>query len=240
MSAARSTGGYGGPSGLRSVASSPLTRDKVPEHWVLGRSAAASGSNAGRSSRAAAGLALPALIAGTIKRWPCLFLLFKRFNYWIGPKSHLLKEGGWNDPRFCSLLCCLGIWPMFASAKMLGLPLVSFPRYDRLLRIRALRWEYGSVLPNAIQFHMSAEEVSQPCLKLFLSFHLFLLMDYLFSRIKIRYNSRTINMTLNMSSCKHQFVYSLSTGTTPNRYQMQVTLGTFKDQVEDQTRSSQN
>ncbi|KAM9019367.1 DNA replication complex GINS protein PSF1 isoform 2-T2 [Ara ararauna] len=31
--------------------------------------------------------------------------------------------------------------------------------YDRLLRIRALRWEYGSVLPNAIQFHMSAEEV---------------------------------------------------------------------------------
>ncbi|XP_009332002.1 PREDICTED: DNA replication complex GINS protein PSF1 [Pygoscelis adeliae] len=32
-------------------------------------------------------------------------------------------------------------------------------RYDRLLRIRALRWEYGSVLPNAVQFHMSAEEV---------------------------------------------------------------------------------
>ncbi|KAM6367456.1 DNA replication complex GINS protein PSF1 isoform 1-T1 [Alca torda] len=31
--------------------------------------------------------------------------------------------------------------------------------YDRLLRIRALRWEYGSVLPNTIQFHMSAEEV---------------------------------------------------------------------------------
>ncbi|XP_031453119.1 DNA replication complex GINS protein PSF1 [Phasianus colchicus] len=31
--------------------------------------------------------------------------------------------------------------------------------YDRLLRIRALRWEYGSVLPNAIQFHMAAEEV---------------------------------------------------------------------------------
>ncbi|XP_068796692.1 DNA replication complex GINS protein PSF1 isoform X2 [Struthio camelus] len=31
--------------------------------------------------------------------------------------------------------------------------------YDRLLRIRALRWEYGSVLPNAIQFHMSAEEM---------------------------------------------------------------------------------
>ncbi|KFW62111.1 DNA replication complex GINS protein PSF1, partial [Pygoscelis adeliae] len=31
--------------------------------------------------------------------------------------------------------------------------------YDRLLRIRALRWEYGSVLPNAVQFHMSAEEV---------------------------------------------------------------------------------
>ncbi|NXU67349.1 PSF1 protein, partial [Horornis vulcanius] len=30
--------------------------------------------------------------------------------------------------------------------------------YDRLLRIRALRWEYGSVLPNTIQFHMSAEE----------------------------------------------------------------------------------
>ncbi|XP_074786528.1 DNA replication complex GINS protein PSF1 isoform X2 [Athene noctua] len=31
--------------------------------------------------------------------------------------------------------------------------------YDRLLRIRALRWEYGSILPNTIQFHMSAEEV---------------------------------------------------------------------------------
>ncbi|KAG8522341.1 DNA replication complex GINS protein PSF1, partial [Galemys pyrenaicus] len=31
--------------------------------------------------------------------------------------------------------------------------------YDRLLRIRALRWEYGSVLPNALQFHMSAEEM---------------------------------------------------------------------------------
>ncbi|XP_019489531.1 PREDICTED: DNA replication complex GINS protein PSF1 [Hipposideros armiger] len=32
--------------------------------------------------------------------------------------------------------------------------------YDRLLRIRALRWEYGSVLPNALRFHMSAEEVN--------------------------------------------------------------------------------
>ncbi|XP_040285585.1 DNA replication complex GINS protein PSF1 isoform X2 [Bufo bufo] len=30
--------------------------------------------------------------------------------------------------------------------------------YDRMLRIRALRWEYGSVLPNALRFHMSAEE----------------------------------------------------------------------------------
>ncbi|XP_029330195.1 DNA replication complex GINS protein PSF1 [Mus caroli] len=35
--------------------------------------------------------------------------------------------------------------------------------YDRLLRIRALRWEYGSVLPNSLRFHMSAEEVR--CLK---------------------------------------------------------------------------
>ncbi|XP_028000779.2 DNA replication complex GINS protein PSF1 isoform X4 [Eptesicus fuscus] len=35
--------------------------------------------------------------------------------------------------------------------------------YDRLLRIRALRWEYGSVLPNILRFHMSAEEVR--CLK---------------------------------------------------------------------------
>ncbi|NP_001397759.1 DNA replication complex GINS protein PSF1 isoform X3 [Gorilla gorilla gorilla] len=35
--------------------------------------------------------------------------------------------------------------------------------YDRLLRIRALRWEYGSVLPNALRFHMAAEEVR--CLK---------------------------------------------------------------------------
>ncbi|KAG7280321.1 hypothetical protein CRUP_026862 [Coryphaenoides rupestris] len=32
--------------------------------------------------------------------------------------------------------------------------------YDRLLRIRALRWEYGSVLPPNIRFHMCAEEVS--------------------------------------------------------------------------------
>ncbi|XP_056617171.1 DNA replication complex GINS protein PSF1 isoform X1 [Triplophysa dalaica] len=31
--------------------------------------------------------------------------------------------------------------------------------YDRLLRIRALRWEYGSVLPTTIRFHMCAEEV---------------------------------------------------------------------------------
>uniref|UniRef100_A0A672K213 DNA replication complex GINS protein PSF1 n=1 Tax=Sinocyclocheilus grahami TaxID=75366 RepID=A0A672K213_SINGR len=31
--------------------------------------------------------------------------------------------------------------------------------YDRLLRIRALRWEYGSVLPTAIRFHMCAEEM---------------------------------------------------------------------------------
>ncbi|XP_070803986.1 DNA replication complex GINS protein PSF1 isoform X2 [Pituophis catenifer annectens] len=35
--------------------------------------------------------------------------------------------------------------------------------YDRLLRLRALRWEYGSVLPNAVRFHMSADEVR--CLK---------------------------------------------------------------------------
>ncbi|XP_065748918.1 DNA replication complex GINS protein PSF1 isoform X2 [Phocoena phocoena] len=35
--------------------------------------------------------------------------------------------------------------------------------YDRLLRIRALRWECGSVLPSALRFHMSAEEVR--CLK---------------------------------------------------------------------------
>ncbi|XP_074844518.1 DNA replication complex GINS protein PSF1 isoform X2 [Carettochelys insculpta] len=35
--------------------------------------------------------------------------------------------------------------------------------YDRLLRIRALRWEYGSVLPSDLRFHMSAEEVR--CLK---------------------------------------------------------------------------
>ncbi|KAK2496732.1 hypothetical protein MC885_016138 [Smutsia gigantea] len=33
--------------------------------------------------------------------------------------------------------------------------------YDRLLRIRTLRWEYGSVLPNAAWSHMSAEEVSE-------------------------------------------------------------------------------
>ncbi|XP_021573543.1 DNA replication complex GINS protein PSF1 isoform X2 [Carlito syrichta] len=31
--------------------------------------------------------------------------------------------------------------------------------YDRLLRIRALRWEYGSVLPSSLRFHMSSEEM---------------------------------------------------------------------------------
>uniref|UniRef100_A0AAQ6ISP6 DNA replication complex GINS protein PSF1 n=1 Tax=Anabas testudineus TaxID=64144 RepID=A0AAQ6ISP6_ANATE len=31
--------------------------------------------------------------------------------------------------------------------------------YDRLLRIRALRWEYGSVLPANVRFHMCAEEL---------------------------------------------------------------------------------
>ena len=35
----------------------------------------------------------------------------------------------------------------------------AFLRYDRLLRIRALRWEYGSVLPPNIRFHMCSEEV---------------------------------------------------------------------------------
>lgn len=34
-------------------------------------------------------------------------------------------------------------------------------RYDRLLRIRALRWEYGSVLPANVRFHMCAEEVTE-------------------------------------------------------------------------------
>ncbi|XP_048456887.1 DNA replication complex GINS protein PSF1 [Rhincodon typus] len=31
--------------------------------------------------------------------------------------------------------------------------------YDRLLRIRSLRWEYGSVLPSRIRFHFAAEEL---------------------------------------------------------------------------------
>uniref|UniRef100_A0A3Q1CN18 DNA replication complex GINS protein PSF1 n=2 Tax=Amphiprion ocellaris TaxID=80972 RepID=A0A3Q1CN18_AMPOC len=31
--------------------------------------------------------------------------------------------------------------------------------YDRLLRIRALRWEYGSVLPANVRFQLSAEEL---------------------------------------------------------------------------------
>ncbi|CAI9149989.1 unnamed protein product, partial [Rangifer tarandus platyrhynchus] len=31
--------------------------------------------------------------------------------------------------------------------------------HDRLLQIRALRWGYGSVLPSALRFHMSAEDV---------------------------------------------------------------------------------
>ncbi|XP_054985804.1 DNA replication complex GINS protein PSF1 isoform X2 [Sorex araneus] len=31
--------------------------------------------------------------------------------------------------------------------------------YDRLLRIRALRWDYGSVLPSELRFHMSSDEM---------------------------------------------------------------------------------
>ncbi|KAM9803719.1 DNA replication complex GINS protein PSF1 isoform 1-T1 [Neosynchiropus ocellatus] len=31
--------------------------------------------------------------------------------------------------------------------------------YDRLLRIRALRWEYGSVLPANVRLHMCADEL---------------------------------------------------------------------------------
>uniref|UniRef100_A0A1A7YK84 DNA replication complex GINS protein PSF1 n=3 Tax=Iconisemion striatum TaxID=60296 RepID=A0A1A7YK84_9TELE len=45
------------------------------------------------------------------------------------------------------------------------IPVVCLPfvyRYDRLLRIRALRWEYGSVLPANVRFHMSAEEDIKP------------------------------------------------------------------------------
>lgn len=86
-----------------------------------------------------------------------------------------------------------------------GFALFFPPRYDRLLRIRALRWEYGSVLPNTIQFHMSAEEVSQPCFQLFPSFHLFLLKDYL---VQSKQGSLppTINMTLTMFFCKYLFV----------------------------------
>ncbi|XP_061823416.1 DNA replication complex GINS protein PSF1 isoform X1 [Nerophis lumbriciformis] len=38
--------------------------------------------------------------------------------------------------------------------------------YDRLLRIRALRWEYGSVLPASVRFHMNAEEVRATCERL--------------------------------------------------------------------------
>ncbi|XP_051866900.1 DNA replication complex GINS protein PSF1 isoform X2 [Pristis pectinata] len=30
--------------------------------------------------------------------------------------------------------------------------------YDRLLRIRSLRWEYGSVLPSEVRFHFAPEE----------------------------------------------------------------------------------
>nr|XP_013810973.1 PREDICTED: DNA replication complex GINS protein PSF1 [Apteryx mantelli mantelli] len=84
----------------------------------------------------------------------------------IGPKSPPRKEGGCNDSSFAlrfgersERLRCPGGLPAPVSAKALALRLVSSPRYDRLLRIRALRWEYGSILPNAIQFHMSAEEV---------------------------------------------------------------------------------
>lgn len=47
-------------------------------------------------------------------------------------------------------------------------------RYDRLLRIRALRWEYGSVLPANIRFHMCAEEVT---LLLDTNYRIFLFMS---------------------------------------------------------------
>lgn len=78
---------------------------------------------------------------------------------------------------------------------------VSSRRYDRLLRIRALRWEYGSVLPNTIQFHMAAEEVSQPPSKLFPSSHTGLLKGYL-AQSKQGSLPPAINTALNTSFCK--------------------------------------
>ena len=38
-------------------------------------------------------------------------------------------------------------------------------------------------------------------------------------------------MTFNVPFCKYSFVYSLSGGTIPNGYGVQVMLGTLKDQV---------
>lgn len=108
-----------------------------------------------------------------------------------------------------------------ASMRGWGCP-VSSPRYDRLLRIRALRWEYGSVLPNAIQFHMSAEEVSQLPSKLFPSFHISLLMGYL---VQSKWSSLppAVNMTFNMSFCKSYLCVFIVCGSDPqvewfNRY----------------------
>lgn len=113
----------------------------------------------------------------TTKRRLCFLLLCKSFDHWISLlPGDVASRRGWGCP-------------------------VSSPRYDRLLRIRALRWEYGSVLPNAIQFHMSAEEVSQPPSKPFPSFHIFPLKDYL---VQSKWGSLppTVNMTFNMPFCK--------------------------------------
>uniref|UniRef100_A0A3P9A9S4 DNA replication complex GINS protein PSF1 n=1 Tax=Esox lucius TaxID=8010 RepID=A0A3P9A9S4_ESOLU len=55
--------------------------------------------------------------------------------------------------------------------------------YDRLLRIRALRWEYGSVLPTNIRFHMCAEELQMT---------FFFFLSSIVGMRKTRHNHRTL------------------------------------------------
>lgn len=132
-------------------------RHRVPRDRVLGLSARAGGFST--SSEVAVGLVLLVFFAaspqreGTASSCSLKFRLLDVTVAW-GCCQHSPQQRWWVCP-------------------------ISSPRYDRLLRIRALRWEYGSVLPNTIQFHMSAEEVSQPRFKFFPSFHIILLMDYL-------------------------------------------------------------
>lgn len=68
----------------------------------------------------------------------------------------------WETSAVSPLTCVCGssvIPHQVHSRQVWSNPSLSFHSYDRLLRIRALRWEYGSVLPTTVRFHMCAEEV---------------------------------------------------------------------------------